>query len=100
MAWSAREGSSSGGGSDGWLRQEATRAETDKKLQEAIKAESGGSDANDPMASALPGMDPSAMMVRSAYNIIFIILCIGIISFFIVVNNAHIHFALSWSRRV
>jgi len=70
LAWSAREGSSSsksGGGENtiGWLRLEANRAETDKKLQEAIQAQDGGDDAyaNDPLAAALPpGMDPGAMM--------------------------------------
>ncbi|KAL7542691.1 hypothetical protein ACHAXR_012000 [Thalassiosira sp. AJA248-18] len=60
LAWSANEGSTS---NNGWLRQEATRAETDRKLQEAIQSENGGKDANDPLNSALPpGMDPSAMM--------------------------------------
>ena len=59
-AWSAREGAAAG--SSGWLRQEAARAEKDKKLQEAIQAQSGEGAAE---ASALvPGMDPSAMMVR------------------------------------
>ena len=61
-AWSARE--DQGNNTKGWLRVEATRAETDKKLQEAIKAQNGENDAADPMASAIPGMDPSAMMVR------------------------------------
>lgn len=65
MAWSAREGGSSSSSSSGWLRLEATRAETDKKLQDAIQSENGGADANDPLAGALPpGMDPSTMMVR------------------------------------
>lgn len=62
LAWSAREGN----GNVGWLRQEATRAETDKKLQDTIKEmDNGGND--DPMAGAIPGMDPSAMMVRQCY---------------------------------
>jgi len=60
MAWSARaEGSSSA--SDGWLRQEATQAEADKKVQDALQ-ESGGKDSEDPINAALPGMDPGAMM--------------------------------------
>lgn len=59
-AWSARE--DQGNNTKGWLRVEATRAETDKKLQDAIKAQNGENDAADPMASAIPGMDPSAMM--------------------------------------
>lgn len=67
LAWSAREGGSSSFSSSsnnkGWLRQEATRAETDKKLQEAIQAESGaGADASELNAALPPGMDPSAMM--------------------------------------
>jgi len=63
LAWSARaEGSSSSSVSNGWLRQEATRAETDKKLQEAVQ-EKGGKEADDPLNGALPpGMDPGAMM--------------------------------------
>mmetsp|Transcript_8289 Transcript_8289/g.18582 ORF Transcript_8289/g.18582 Transcript_8289/m.18582 type:complete len:349 (-) Transcript_8289:104-1150(-) len=64
LAWSANDGSSPNGNT-GWLRQEATRAETDKKIQDAIQTQNGGDDANanDPLASALPpGMDPSAMM--------------------------------------
>mmetsp|Transcript_27249 Transcript_27249/g.50215 ORF Transcript_27249/g.50215 Transcript_27249/m.50215 type:complete len:347 (+) Transcript_27249:136-1176(+) len=61
LAWSANaEGSSSNVG-NGWLRQEATRAEVDKKLQDAVQ-ENGGKDADDPMNAALGGMDPSAMM--------------------------------------
>ncbi|KAL7525256.1 hypothetical protein ACHAWF_001276 [Thalassiosira exigua] len=58
QAWSAREGGSSG---EGWLRREAARAETDKKLQEAIQAEAGGGGGAD-ASPALPGMDPSTMM--------------------------------------
>lgn len=61
LAWSMGEGSSSSGNM-GWLRLEATRAETDKKIQEAIQTENGGNDTNDPMAAAIPGMDPGAMM--------------------------------------
>lgn len=63
LAWSATaEGGSSN--NPGWLRQEASRAETDKKIQEAIQSQDGVADgADDPIASALPpGMDPSAMM--------------------------------------
>ena len=63
LAWSNRD--------TGWLRTEATRAETDKKLQEAIKAQNGENEANDPIASAIPGMDPSTMMVSQ-----YIIICL------------------------
>lgn len=62
LAWSAREVPPSvQGGTVGWLRQEATRVETEKKLQDAIKAQSGE---EDPMATStlVPGMDPSTMM--------------------------------------
>lgn len=73
LAWSAREGSLSlsSGSSEistntGWLRQEASLAETEKKALDELQAENGGSNANDPLNSALlPGMDPSAMMVRT-----------------------------------
>lgn len=61
-AWSAREVSlPAQGGTVGWLRQEATRVETEKKLQDAMKAQSGEAD---PMATStlVPGMDPSTMM--------------------------------------
>lgn len=61
LAWSTRE-EGSRGGEPGWLRLEATRAETDKKLQEAIKAQNDGENDNDPLASAIPGLDPSTMM--------------------------------------
>jgi len=61
LAWSARAEGSSSNVSDGWLRQEAKRAETDKKLQDAMQ-ESGGNDADDPISAALPGLDPGAMM--------------------------------------
>ena len=63
LAWSNRD--------TGWLRTEATRAETDKKLQEAIKAQNGENEANDPIASAIPGMDPSTMMASQ-----YIIICL------------------------
>lgn len=62
LAWSAREVPPSvQGDTVGWLRQEATRVETEKKLQDAIKAQSGE---EDPMATStlVPGMDPSTMM--------------------------------------
>mmetsp|Transcript_45 Transcript_45/g.99 ORF Transcript_45/g.99 Transcript_45/m.99 type:complete len:322 (-) Transcript_45:39-1004(-) len=60
-AWSAREVSSAAQGDTvGWLRQEATRVEAEKKLQDAIKAQNGEAD---PATSTLvPGMDPSTMM--------------------------------------
>jgi len=61
LAWSARAESSSSNVSNGWLRQEAGRAEIDKKLMEAAK-ETNGENADDPLAAAMPGMDPSAMM--------------------------------------
>eukprot|EP00585_Thalassiosira_rotula_P013627 CAMPEP_0196132340 /NCGR_PEP_ID=MMETSP0910-20130528/2006_1 /TAXON_ID=49265 /ORGANISM="Thalassiosira rotula, Strain GSO102" /LENGTH=340 /DNA_ID=CAMNT_0041391941 /DNA_START=119 /DNA_END=1141 /DNA_ORIENTATION=- len=61
LAWSARAESSSSNVSNGWLRQEAGRAEIDKKLMEAAK-ETNGDNADDPLAAAMPGMDPSAMM--------------------------------------
>jgi hypothetical protein len=50
----------------GWLRQEATLAEAEKKALDALqKSENGGSNVNDPLTAAmLPGMDPSTMMVR------------------------------------
>jgi len=60
QAWSAREGSSSNN-NNGWLRHEAARVETDKKLQEAIKAQSG-EDENPTSSALMPGMDPSTMM--------------------------------------
>lgn len=63
LAWSTRE-EGSRGGTPGWLRLEATRAETDKKLQEAIKAQNDGENDDDPLAGAIPGLDPSSMMVR------------------------------------
>jgi len=49
----------------GWLRQEAKRAEIDKKLSEAIDKQTGGGGAEqDPLAAAglPPGMDPSTML--------------------------------------
>ena len=67
MAWSAREGSSSNNNTTtGWLRQEATLAEAEKKALNALqKSENEGSNVNDPLTAAmLPGMDPSTMMVR------------------------------------
>ncbi len=67
MAWSAREGSSSNNNTTtGWLRQEATLAEAEKKALDALqKSDNGGSNVNDPLTAAmLPGMDPSTMMVR------------------------------------
>lgn len=75
VAWSSRgrdatssaaEASSSGdvkniANEGGWLRQEAKRAEIDKKLSEAIDKQAGSE--QDPLAAAgLPGMDPSTMM--------------------------------------
>lgn len=62
LAWSARSEGPSSNASNGWLRQEAARAEIDKKLLEAVK-ESSGDNADDPLNGALPpGMDPSAMI--------------------------------------
>jgi len=68
LAWSTREGSSSNNNTTGWLRQEAALAESEKKALDALqKTENGGSNANDPLTAAmLPGMDPSAMMVRNS----------------------------------
>jgi len=75
VAWSSR-GNSTGSGGDnssddvksissegGWLRQEAKRAEIDKKVSDAIDKQNGGGE-QDPLAAAgLPaGMDPSTMM--------------------------------------
>lgn len=90
LAWSTRE-EGSRGGEPGWLRLEATRAETDKKLQEAIKAQNDGENDNDPLASAIPGLDPSTMMVR-----LYIIPFIGIyyvVVMFCVTNNIIIYIA-------
>ena len=62
QAWSAREGNATSNNNIGWLRLEAARAEADKKLEEAVKSQSGENDGNDPLAGAIPGMDPSTMM--------------------------------------
>lgn len=82
VAWSSRGKDSSSSGSNstditgssdhnvknitnegGWLRQEAKRAEIDKKLSEAIDKQSSSGE-QDPLAAAglPPGMDPSTMM--------------------------------------
>lgn len=47
----------------GWLRQEAKRAEIDKKLSDALDKQNGNGE-QDPLAAAglPPGMDPSTMM--------------------------------------
>lgn len=75
LAWSSRGNNNSTAGSDnsddiknlsnegGWLRQEAKRAEIDKKISDAIDKQGGGGE-QDPLAAAglPPGMDPSTMM--------------------------------------
>ncbi|KAL7498331.1 hypothetical protein ACHAWT_007659 [Skeletonema menzelii] len=77
VAWSSRGNNSTGSAissdnSDdiknlsnegGWLRQEAKRAEIDKKISDAIDKQGGGGE-QDPLAAAglPPGMDPSTMM--------------------------------------
>ena len=59
VAWSSRGNNHDNNNEGGWLRQEAKRAEVDKKLSEAIDKQGG--DEQDPLAAAgLP--DPSTMM--------------------------------------
>jgi hypothetical protein len=65
LAWSARADGGGDGGGGGWLRLEADRAESEKKIQDDARRENGG-DANDAITPSLvPGMDPSTMMVSS-----------------------------------
>ena len=76
LAWSARGNNNSNSSADaaaddnnanitlagGWLRQEAKRAEIDKKISDAIDSNANNGEGQDPLATAIPGMDPSTMM--------------------------------------
>ncbi|KAL7453090.1 hypothetical protein ACHAWC_004782 [Mediolabrus comicus] len=79
LAWSARGNNSNNSSADaaadsssdnnanitsagGWLRQEAKRAEIDKKISDAIDSNANNGEGQDPLAAAMPGLDPSTMM--------------------------------------